>query len=288
MWPLIELAVEPKSPEDRTALVAALAQLAEADSSLSVSTDRESGLTILHGSDEAVLDRKLGILIHGHGIALNVGAPQVAYRETITRRAEIAYSHTKVRGEKGEFAHVKLVFEPGSRGSVLDFSSSAPPDAVPPSFLAGAVAGLEAARTLGLLAGFPVIEMKATLVNGAYHDRDSSPLTFFMAAQAAFKALRDKGGPVLLEPVMAVEISARPARLAAIVADLQAHRGAVAAQDGVVKGLVPLAGLLGYESRLRGLTEGLGAWSMVFDHYAPIPRATPPDDVFPPAMGMRA
>lgn len=288
MEPLLELAVELKSVSDRDRLEDALAAMIAEDPFFQVSTDGESGQTVLHGTDEGHLDRKLTTLIEDQGIALRVGAPQVAYRETITRPAEIDYSHKRNLGPRGEFARVLLRFEPGGINSGFVFTSTVSQEAGLSEYVAGVAAGLEAARQNGLLAGFPVIDMKAILVNGAVHDVDSSVRAFDAAARAAFKSLRENAAPVVLEPVVRVEVSTPEVGLTPILSDLLAHRGDVEARGNVVTGLVPLAGLLGYDRRLDHLTGGQGEWSMVFDHFAPVPELTPPDDVFPPAIGMRA
>lgn len=287
MEPLIELAIEPRSAAGRDRLDAVLARMKAEDPSFAVSTDAESGQAVLKGWDEPYLDRKLAVLTDEHGLELWVGAPQVAYRETITRRAQIDYRHKKALANGGQFARVVLVFEPGARNSGFSFISTAHPAAVPALYVAGVAAGLEAARQLGLLAGFPVIDMKATLVDGAWHDIDSSAPVFDMAARMAFKALRDKGAPVLLEPVMRLKVSVPETCLMAVIGDLRAHRGVVEPHGDSVTGTIPLVSLLGYQRRLDRLTDARGEWSMIFDHYAPVPPTTPPD-VFPPAIGMRA
>ena len=286
MWPLIELAVAPKWANGQDRLNAVLARLTAEDPSFIVSLDAESGQTVLHGWDEPSLERTVALLTQD--IALEVSAPQVAYRETITQAAIVDYSHKWVGDGKGQFARIKLLFEPGVPNSGFVFTCTAPPGTVPDSYVAGVAAGLEAASTFGLLAGFPVIDMKATLIDGAYHDRDSSALTFDIAARAAFKALRQEGGLVLLEPLVTVEVSAPETYLGGVAADLIAHRAeALERMDGKLTARVPLTGLLGYDRRLHGLTNGQGEWSMTFERYALVPQ-TPPDDIYTPDIGMRA
>ncbi|CAN7145303.1 elongation factor G [Phenylobacterium sp. LjRoot225] len=276
--PVIEIAVEPKSKADQEKLGVALAKLAAEDPSFTVSTDHESGQTILKGMGELHLDIKIDILKRTYKVEANIGAPQVAYRETISRRAEIDYTHKKQTGGTGQFARVKLVFEPGEVGSGFVFESSVVGGSVPKEYIPGVEKGLTSSKENGLLAGFPVIDFKASLVDGAYHDVDSSVLAFEIAARAAFKELREKGGAKLLEPIMAVEVVTPEEYLGSVIGDLNGRRGQIQGQDVrgnaiVVNAFVPLANMFGYVNNLRGMSQGRAQFTMQFDHYEAVPQA---------------
>ena len=275
--PVIEIAVEPKSKADQEKLGVALAKLASEDPSFTVSTDHESGQTILKGMGELHLDIKIDILKRTYKVEANIGAPQVAYRESISRRAEIDYTHKKQTGGTGQFARVKLVFEPGEPGSDFVFESAIVGGAVPKEYIPGVEKGLKSAKDNGLLAGFPVIDVKATLVDGAFHDVDSSVLAFEIASRAAFKELREKGGPKLLEPIMAVEVVTPEEYLGSVIGDLNGRRGMIQGQDmrgnaTVVNAFVPLANMFGYVNTLRGMSQGRAQFTMQYDHYEPVPQ----------------
>ncbi|MFC3080289.1 elongation factor G [Phenylobacterium terrae] len=276
--PVIEIAVEPKSKADQEKLGVALAKLAAEDPSFNVSTDHESGQTILKGMGELHLDIKIDILKRTYKVEANIGAPQVAYRESLGRRAEIDYTHKKQTGGTGQFARVKLVFEPGEPGSGFQFESAIVGGAVPKEYIPGVEKGLTSAKENGLLAGFPVIDFKATLIDGAYHDVDSSVLAFEIASRAAFKELREKGSPKLLEPIMNVEVVTPEEYLGSVIGDLNGRRGQIQGQDVrgnaiVINAFVPLANMFGYVNTLRGMSQGRAAFTMQYDHYAPVPQA---------------
>jgi len=275
--PVIEIAVEPKSKADQEKLGVALAKLAAEDPSFTVSTDHESGQTILKGMGELHLDIKIDILKRTYKVEANIGAPQVAYRESLGKRAEIDYTHKKQTGGTGQFARVKLVFEPGEPGSGFVFESAIVGGAVPKEYVPGVQKGLESAKDNGLLAGFPVIDFKATLVDGAYHDVDSSVLAFEIASRGAFKELREKGAPKLLEPIMAVEVVTPEEYLGSVIGDLNGRRGMIQGQDVrgnaiVVNAFVPLANMFGYVNTLRGMSQGRAQFTMQYDHYDPVPQ----------------
>ncbi len=275
--PVIEIAVEPKSKADQEKLGVALAKLASEDPSFTVSTDHESGQTILKGMGELHLDIKIDILKRTYKVEANIGAPQVAYRESLGKRAEIDYTHKKQTGGTGQFARIKIVFEPGEPGTGFVFESAIVGGAVPKEYIPGVVKGLESAKENGLLAGFPVIDVKATLIDGAYHDVDSSVLAFEIAARAAFKELREKGAPKLLEPIMAVEVVTPEEYLGSVIGDLNGRRGMIQGQDmrgnaTVVNAFVPLANMFGYVNTLRGMSQGRAAFTMQYDHYDPVPQ----------------
>ncbi len=275
--PVIEIAVEPKSKADQEKLGVALAKLAAEDPSFTVSTDHESGQTILKGMGELHLDIKVDILKRTYKVEANIGAPQVAYRESISKRAEIDYTHKKQTGGTGQFARVKLVFEPGEPGSGFVFESAIVGGAVPKEYVPGVQKGLESAKENGLLAGFPLIDFKATLVDGAFHDVDSSVLAFEIAARAAFKELREKAAPKLLEPIMAVEVVTPEEYLGSVIGDLNGRRGQIQGQDmrgnaTVINAFVPLANMFGYVNNLRGMSQGRAQFTMQFSHYDTVPQ----------------
>jgi elongation factor G len=275
--PVIEIAVEPKTKADQEKLGVALAKLAGEDPSFTVSTDHESGQTILKGMGELHLDIKIDILKRTYKVEATIGAPQVAYRESISRKVEIDYTHKKQTGGTGQFARVKLVFEPGEPGSDFVFESAIVGGAVPKEYIPGVEKGLKQAKENGLLAGFPVIDVKATLIDGAFHDVDSSVLAFEIASRAAFRELKEKAGPKLLEPIMGVEVVTPEEYLGSIIGDLNGRRGMIQGQDMrgnavVVHAFVPLANMFGYVNTLRGMSQGRAQFTMQYDHYESVPQ----------------
>ncbi|MBN8553807.1 MAG: elongation factor G [Caulobacterales bacterium] len=275
--PVIEIAVEPKSKADQEKLGVALAKLAGEDPSFTVSTDHESGQTILKGMGELHLDIKIDILKRTYKVEANIGAPQVAYRESLGKAADIDYTHKKQTGGTGQFARVKIKFEPGEPGSGFVFESAIVGGNVPKEYIPGVQKGLESAKENGLLAGFPLIDFKATLYDGAFHDVDSSVLAFEIASRAAFKELRTQGAPKLLEPIMAVEVVTPEEYLGSVIGDLNGRRGMIQGQDMrgnavVVNAFVPLANMFGYVNTLRGMSQGRAQFTMQYDHYDPVPQ----------------
>jgi elongation factor G len=290
---LVEVAIEPKSASDREMLDIALAKMVFEDPSFTVSVDHESGQTLLKGADELFLDRKIEILRRTYKVEANVGAPQVAYRETITCAVDVDHTHARALGGRGEFARVKIRFEPGEQGSGCMLVNATVDGAVPDEFIPGFRKGIESAADNGLLAGFPVIDFKATLYDGAYHDVDSSASTFAAASRAAFRQLRERGAPTLLEPIMKVEVVTPDEYLAHIIGDLNSRRGqiqAVETRGGIqnITVFVPLANMFRYGDTLRSIAQGRADFSMTYDHYGPVetPDSDPP--TFSPAIGMRA
>nr|B0SUQ6.1 RecName: Full=Elongation factor G; Short=EF-G [Caulobacter sp. K31] len=275
--PVIEIAVEPKSKADQEKLGVALAKLAAEDPSFTVSTDFESGQTILKGMGELHLDIKIDILKRTYKVEANIGAPQVAYRESLGRKVDIDYTHKKQTGGTGQFARVMITFEPGEPGSGFVFENSIVGGAVPKEYIPGVEKGLMSVKDNGLLAGFPLIDFKATLTDGKYHDVDSSVLAFEIASRAAFKELREKGAPKLLEPIMAVEVVTPEEYLGSVIGDLNSRRGMIQGQDmrgnaTVVNAYVPLANMFGYVNTLRGMSQGRAQFTMQYDHYEPVPQ----------------
>jgi elongation factor G len=275
--PVIELSIEPKTKADQEKLGVALQKLAQEDPSFRVSTDHESGQTILKGMGELHLDIKVDILRRTYKVDANVGAPQVAYRESLGKRTEIDYTHKKQTGGSGQFARIKIVFEPGEPGSGFQFESKVVGGSVPREFIPGVEKGLESAKENGLLAGFPVIDVKATLVDGAYHDVDSSVMAFEIAARAAFRELREKGAPKLLEPIMKVEVVTPDEYMGDVIGDLNSRRGQIQGTETrgnaqVVTAFVPLANMFSYVNTLRGMSQGRAQFTMQYDHYEPVPQ----------------
>ncbi len=276
--PVIEMAVEPKSKADQEKLGVALAKLVAEDPSFRVSTDHETGQTILKGMGELHLDIKIDILRRTYKVDANVGAPQVAYREKLGRAATIDYTHKKQTGGTGQFARIKLEFTPGEPGTGFVFENDIVGGAVPKEFVPGVVKGLTSEKENGLLAGFPIIDVKATLVDGAYHDVDSSVLAFEIAARAAFRELKEKGDPRLLEPVMKVEVVSPEDYVGSVIGDLNSRRGMIQGQDmrgnaTVINAMVPLANMFGYVSTLRSFSQGRANFTMQFSHYEEVPKA---------------
>ncbi len=276
--PVIEIAVEPKTKGDQERLGVALSRLAAEDPSFRVSTDPESGQTILKGMGELHLDVKVDILKRTYKVDVNVGAPQVAYRETITRPATIDYTHKKQTGGSGQFARIKIEVEPAGQGGGYAFESKIVGGAVPREFIPGVEKGLASVLTSGVLAGFPVVDIRAALVDGASHDVDSSALAFEIAARAALREALHKAGPVLLEPIMKIEVVTPEDYLGSVIGDINSRRGQIIGTDTrgnaqVVNAMVPLANMFGYVNTLRSMSQGRAQYTMQFDHYEQVPQA---------------
>jgi elongation factor G len=274
--PVIEIAIEPKSKADQEKLGVALSKLAAEDPSFRVSTDPESGQTRLKGMGELHLDIKVDILRRTYKVDANIGAPQVAYREKLTKRTEINYTHKKQTGGTGQFAKVTIVFEPSEPGQGSSFESKIVGGAVPMEYIPGVEKGINSVMGSGILAGFPVVDVKATLIDGAYHDVDSSALAFEIASRAAFREGLQKGGAVLLEPIMKVEVVTPEEHTGFVMGDLLSRRGQVQGQDmranaAVINAMVPLANMFGYVNQLRSGTQGRANFTMQFDHYEQVP-----------------
>lgn len=276
--PVIEVAVEPKTKNDQEKLGVALTRLADEDPSFRVSTDPESGQTIIKGMGELHLEIIVDRMKREFKVDANVGAPQVAYRETITRVGEIDYTHRKQTGGSGQFARVKIEFEPLSAGSGMEFDSKVVGGSVPKEFIPGVQKGLESVADSGILAGFPVIDFKARLVDGASHDVDSSVMAFEIASRAAFREAAPRLGIKLLEPVMSVEVVTPEDFMGDVIGDLNSRRGNITgtSQRGnatVIIAMVPLANMFGYVNNLRSMTQGRAQFTMTFDHYDQVPQA---------------
>ena len=276
--PVIEIAIEPKSKADQEKLGVALAKLVAEDPSFRVHTDQESGQTILKGMGELHLDIKVDILKRTYKVEANIGAPQVAYREKITRKVTEDYTHKKQTGGTGQFAAVKIVVEPLPAATGFEFENEIIGGSVPKEYIPGVEKGLESVLGAGVLAGFPVVDLKVTLIDGKYHEVDSSALAFEIAARMALREALKKGGPVLLEPIMKVEVVTPEDYTGSVIGDLNSRRGQIQGQDmrgnaNVVTAMVPLQNMFGYVSNLRSMSQGRATFTMQFDHYAEVPRA---------------
>jgi elongation factor G len=275
--PVIEVAVEPKTKADQEKMSLALLRLASEDPSFKVATNPETGQTVIKGMGELHLDIKVDILRREFKVDANVGAPQVAYRETITRLGEIDYTHKKQSGGAGQFARIKLRFEPQPAGTGFLFVSSVVGGAVPKEYVPGVEKGLRSILGTGVIAGFPMVDFKATLIDGAYHDVDSSVLAFEIAARAAFREGIPKCAPRLLEPIMRVEVVTPDDYLGDVIGDLNSRRGQIKGMDQqanarLLLAEVPLAAMFGYVNTLRSMTQGRAQFSMTFDHYEQVPQ----------------
>ena len=276
--PVIEVAVEPKSKADQEKMATALQRLAAEDPSFRVSVDHESGQTVIKGMGELHLEILVDRMRREFKVDANVGAPQVAYRETISQPAEIDYTHKKQTGGSGQFARIKVTFEPQERGDGFTFESAIVGGAVPKEYIPGVEKGLRESADGGVIAGFPMIDFKCRLIDGAYHDVDSSVMAFEIAARAAFREGAQKAKPVLLEPIMKVEVVTPEEYMGDIIGDLNSRRGQVSGMDSrgnanVVSAMVPLANMFGYVNTLRSMSQGRAQYSMFFDHYEQVPQA---------------
>ncbi|MEE8270386.1 MAG: elongation factor G [Alphaproteobacteria bacterium] len=274
--PVIEVAVEPKSKADQEKMSTALARLAQEDPSFRVTLDQESGQTVIKGMGELHLEVLVDRMRREFRVEGNVGAPQVAYRETITQTAHVDYTHKKQTGGSGQFARIKLVFEPLQRGDGFQFESKVVGGNVPKEYIPGVEKGLRAAIESGVVAGFPVIDFKAALIDGAYHDVDSSVMAFEIAARAAFREGIQKAKPVLLEPVMRVEVVTPDEYMGDVMGDIQSRRGTPTGVEDrgnakVIAAMVPLANMFGYVNNLRSMSQGRAQYTMQFDHYDQVP-----------------
>lgn len=274
--PVIEVAVEPKSAADQEKMGMALARLVAEDPSLQVASDEETGQTVLKGMGELHLEIIVDRLKREFKVEANIGAPQVAYRETITQPYKVDYTHKKQTGGSGQFARVIIEFEPVEAGEGYSFDSKIVGGNVPKEYIPGVEKGLLTAQQTGVVAGFPMIDFKATLLDGAYHDVDSSVMAFEIASKAAFREGIAKASPALLEPVMKVEVVTPEEYMGDVIGDLNSRRGSVSGMEPrgnaqVVSAMVPLASMFGYVNNLRSLSQGRATYSMEFDHYAQVP-----------------
>ena len=276
--PVIEVSVEPKSTADQEKMGVALSRLASEDPSLRIESDKESGQTILKGMGELHLEIIVDRMRREFKVEANIGKPKVAYREAITKSYEIDYTHKKQSGGAGQFAKVKIIFEPlpADTKEQFIFESEVVGGRVPREYIPGVEKGLEQAKDTGVLAGYPVVRLKARLIDGAYHDVDSSVLAFEIAARTAFREAISKAGPIILEPIMKVEVVTPEEYMGDVIGDINSRRGQIQNLEGrdvaqVITAKVPLAEMFGYVNDLRSLSQGRASYTMEFDSYEPVP-----------------
>jgi len=275
--PVISMAISPKDKAASEKMGVALGKMVAEDPSFHVNTDEESGETILKGMGELHLDIKIDILKRTHGVEVIAGAPQVAYRETITQRVEDTYTHKKQSGGAGQFGRIDYVIEPGEPASGYEFESKVTGGNVPREFWPAVQKGFKMMMDAGVLAGYPCLDVKVTLLDGAYHAVDSSAIAFELAAKSGFRQSIPKAGPQLLEPVMKVDVFTPEDHVGDVIGDLNRRRGMIKTQDAGVTGTrvkadVPLSEMFGYIGDLRTMTSGRGQFSMEFSHYLPCPK----------------
>ncbi|GAB6966424.1 elongation factor G [Komagataeibacter kakiaceti JCM 25156] len=275
--PVIDISVEPKTKDGVEKMTLALQKLSGEDPSLRLKTDQETGQTILSGMGELHLDIIIDRLRREYGVDANIGAPQVAYRETITQTHVETYTHKKQSGGSGQFAEVKIEFTPVERNEGISFENKVVGGTVPKEYIPAVEKGIIAQATTGVLAGFPTVDFKFTLLDGKYHDVDSSALAFEIAAKACFREGMKKAGPVILEPIMDVEVTTPNDHVGDVVGDLNRRRGMIQSQESsgstvMVRAQVPLKEMFGYISHLRSMTKGRASFTMQFHHYDPVPR----------------
>ena len=275
--PVIEVAVEPKTAVDQEKMGMALSRLSAEDPSLHVTTDQETGQTILKGMGELHLEIIVDRMKREFKVEANIGAPQVAYRETITKKATVDYTHKKQTGGAGQFAKIKVILEPLETGKGFEFESKIVGGNVPKEYIPGVVKGFEQAKETGVVAGYPMIDFKATLIDGAYHDVDSSVMAFEMATRALFREGIPQCAPKLLEPIMTVEVVTPDEYMGDIIGDLNSRRGSISGMEAranaqVIAAMVPLATMFGYVNNLRSMSQGRAQYSMQFSHYEQVPQ----------------
>ena len=275
--PVIEIAVEPKTKADQEKMGEALARLAKEDPSFRVTTDEESGQTIIKGMGELHLDIIVDRMKREFNVEANIGAPQVAYRETLENASEFEYTHKKQSGGAGQFAKVKLLVEPQEPGAGRLVENKIKGGSIPKEFIPGVEKGIETISDGGILAGFPLIDYKVTILDGLHHDVDSSVLAFELAGRACFKEACTRGTLKLLEPVMRVEVVTPEDYMGDVIGDLNSRRGQINTQEQrgnatVITAMVPLANMFGYINTLRSMSQGRAQYSMFFDHYSKVPQ----------------
>lgn len=275
--PVISIAVKPKDKGGSEKMGIAIGKMVAEDPSFRVETDEDSGETILKGMGELHLDIKIDILRRTHNVGVEVGAPQVAYRETITQSATDSYTHKKQTGGSGQFGKIDYTIEPGETGSGYVFESTVTGGNVPREYWPAIEKGFQSCMTEGVLAGYPCMDLKFNLQDGAFHAVDSSAMAFEIAAKGAYRQSMPKAGPQLLEPIMKVDVFTPEEHVGDCIGDLNRRRGMIRSQDRTptgarIKADVPLAEMFGYIGDLRTMTSGRGQFSMEFSHYLPCPR----------------
>jgi len=291
---VLEISVTRAGPDAALKLPVALARLVAEDPTLAYSADRTLDCLNLKGASETHLEGAIDRLLREFGVRMTFGPLLVAFRETITRTVEYDYTHKKQAGGAGQFARVKIRFEPTPRGSGFEFKSEVIGGSVPREFVPSVEKGLRSALATGVYAGYPTIDFKASLIEGAYHDVDSNVMTFETASRACFREGMAKAGPQLLEPVMRAEVTTPAEYSGDVIADLNNRRGTISEMDSqpeawIIHALVPMKEMFGYINLLRGLTRGRGTCAMAFDHYAPLPHGGNLDPIHPGAgIGLRS
>ena len=276
--PVISVAIEPKTKSDQEKLGTAIQKLAEEDPTFQVKLDEETGQTVISGMGELHLEILVDRMRREFKVEANIGQPQVAYRETITKSANVDYTHKKQSGGSGQFARVKLTVEPGEVGKGLEFVNAVVGGSVPKEYIPGVEKGVKSVMSAGPLIGFPIVDVKVTLTEGAYHDVDSSVLAFEIAGRAGFNEALRKAAPKILEPIMKVEVVTPEDYMGDVIGDLNSRRGQIHGTEGrgvlqVVNAYVPLANMFGYVNSLRSMSQGRAQYSMTFDHYEQVPQA---------------
>jgi len=278
--PVISIAIEPKSSSDQEKMGEALRKLAEEDPTFRVRSDENTGQTVIAGMGELHLDIIVDRLLREFKVQANVGAPRVAYRESITKLVkEVNYKYAKQSGGKGQYGHVVFSMEPGERGSGFVFENKIVGGSIPKEYIPAVEKGFREATESGVLAGYPVVDLRIVLFDGSYHEVDSSEMAFKLAASIGFKEGVQRGNPILLEPMMKVEVVVPEEYLGDVMGQINSRRGLIQGMDvrpgnaQAIRAMVPLAEMFGYATQLRSATQGRGVFNMEFDHYAPVSQA---------------
>ena len=281
---VISIAIEPKSSADQEMLGEALRKLAEEDPTFRVNSDDMTGQTIIRGMGELHLDIIVDRLLREFRVQANVGAPRVAYRESITKPVkEVNYKYAKQSGGHGQYGHVVFSMEPGDRGSGIVFENKIVGGSIPKEYISPIEKGVKEAAESGVLAGYPVVDLKVTLFDGSFHEVDSSEMAFKLAASMGFKEGVQRGGPILLEPMMKVEVVVPEEYLGDVMGQINSRRGLIQGMEvrpgnaHAIRAMVPLAEMFGYATQLRSATQGRGVFNMEFDHYAPVSQSVAQD-----------
>ena len=277
--PVIDVAIEPKTKGDQGKMSEALAKLAEEDPTFRAHTDQETGQTIISGMGELHLEIIVDRLLREFKVEANVGAPQVAYKETFTKAVDVDSKYAKQSGGRGQYGHCKVHFEPmdANGEELFKFESTVVGGSIPKEYIPAVGEGIEEAAQSGILGGFPVLGVKATVYDGSYHDVDSSEMAFHIAGSMAFKEAMQKAGAILLEPIMRVEVTMPEEYMGDVIGDINSRRGRIEGMDDIASGkmvraFVPLSEMFGYSTDLRSRTQGRGNYSMFFEKYEPVPK----------------
>ena len=278
--PVIDIAIEPKTKAGQTKMIDALAKLAEEDPTFRVKTDTETGQTIISGMGELHLEIIVDRLLREFNVEANVGAPQVAYKETFTKAVDVDSKYARQSGGRGQYGHCKVKFEPMDPNGeeTFKFESTVVGGAIPKEYIPAVGEGIEEATKSGILGGFPVLGVHANVYDGSYHEVDSSEMAFHIAGSMAFKDAMSKAGPVLLEPIMKVEVTMPEEYMGDVIGDINSRRGRIEGMEDIPSGkqvnaFVPLSEMFGYSTDLRSRTQGRGNYSMFFEKYEQVPKS---------------